>query len=208
MSVHFVCRLIVFLTPLSVFGSAIMAAQEPTIPERLVQAGTSLTGGTTVPSGPAPAIDAILRQTDAVIRGTVVESGSYLSADKREVYTDYRVENPRYLYERKALSSNRPGAQAAPIVTLVGGTVTIGALTFKSVHEALPQLERGREYLLFLRQVGGKYEIAGRYYGAFDTTGGALRPAARKQGFAAEYRGTPANKATDELLSRIRALKR
>src|SRR5687767_15334343 len=104
--------------------AAPLHGQAPTIPEKLRQAGMSLTGHTGVPSGPSPVFADILRDSDIVVRGFVGAPRSYLSEDQREVLTDFPITHPEFLYQRP---SDRISAHATLTVTLVGGKVTIGA---------------------------------------------------------------------------------
>lgn len=88
-------------TALTTLAIAVFAmtlhTQQSTIPEALAQAGKSLTGGTTIPSGIAPTIDEVLRDVDIVVTGIVGQPNSYLSDDQREVYPDYPISNPIFL---------------------------------------------------------------------------------------------------------------
>jgi hypothetical protein len=71
--------------------STYLNGQQATVPEVLAQAGASVTREVGIGSGPAPSVTGILRDADAIVRGFVGESRTYLSDDKREVYTDYRT---------------------------------------------------------------------------------------------------------------------
>jgi hypothetical protein len=82
-----------------------------------------LPGAALSPTQPAPSLDTILRQVDAVVMGYIGEARRYLTEDQRVVLTDYSVLKPSYPYQRKAFVS--PTAETgwswpATTVTLIG----------------------------------------------------------------------------------------
>lgn len=185
--------------------TALVYGQTSTIPDRLRAAGTSLVGQTGVPSGPPPAFVEILRDADIIVRGFVGNPTSYLSEDQREVLTDFPITHSEILYQRP---SERTPAKATLTVTLVGGTVTIGALSYTSRHDALPLLDPQSECLLLLKRRDGKFYVAGTYYGAFDIGEGRVRRLTKKQGFAAEYDDGPASEAAADMVGRLRVMRK
>lgn len=201
-------------TSLSVLVSFLIAgtisAQDvrPTIPEVLTGEGKSLGGFMTVPSGPTPTLTEILGDADTVVRGIVGESRSYLSDDQRDVYTDYSILNPIFLYQAEMVTSTRPGVMPTVTVTLLGGTIKFNGLTYTSQVMALPPLEPGTECLFLLKRIGDKYRIAGTFYGAFRVAASKLVPLTRKEGFASEYHEMPAIQATEDIVALLRALRR
>jgi len=83
------------------------------------------------------------------------------------------------------------------VTILGGGSIQIGGLTFTHKADALPELPTGAEALFLLKRVGDKYQLAGRYYGAFEIMDGRLkRPFTTKERFASKYRGTSASATT------------
>jgi hypothetical protein len=176
-----------------------------TIPQQLARAGKSLTSGPTMPSGQAPSLDRVLRETDLIIRGEPGTPHSFLSADQTEVLTDYPILNATVLYDKQepARRSERP---TTINVTILGGSLEINGLTFTSYHPALPSLEQGREGLFFVRRSGERNMIAVTYYGAFAIHGDELVASARKADFAHELKGTPSAKAIGDLIERARVL--
>lgn len=185
--------------PVSILG------QELTIPEKLAEAGKSLIAGTTVPSGPPPSVQEIIRGTDTLVRGIIGPGRAYLSEDQREIYTDYPIEKPLILFQSAPVSSARPGVMPRITVTVSGGTVTVGNLTFTSMVDALPTLQPGTECLLLLKRIGDRYQIAGAYYGAFGIEHGKSKPLTKKQGFAREYDGASAQATVDDVLAKLHA---
>lgn len=188
--------------------SSDLNGEQSTIPEILARAGTSVERQVGIGSGYPPSVSEILRDTDAILRGFVGEPKTYLAKDKKEVYTDYRIDRPTFLYYSQSKTSapaSSPGIQDV-VVTLPGGTIEINGLRFTSLHKELPRLEPGAESVLLLKRVGDRYRIAGEYYGAFRIANSKLVPLTKKQGFATEYRDLSAFQAVENLVSQFRAL--
>jgi hypothetical protein len=150
----------------------------------------------------------ILAETDVVVRGFVGTGRSYLSDDQMDVLTDLSIERPVVIYERVAKPVRTPGAPASMTVTQNGGTVSVGDLTYTQTHGALPPLERNTECLLLLTTVGGKYHVAGTYYGAFDLRGGKMVPLTGKAGFASEVKDQPVSLGLAVIMEQLRRTKR
>src|SRR4051812_26457170 len=102
------------MKPLSVavlFGAILVAQSgslQMTIPETLEKAGTSVTHSIGVPSGMGPDLDYLVGRTDLIVRGVAANSRTYLSADQREIYTDYVLQGPQVLFRSKAVVAERP----------------------------------------------------------------------------------------------------
>ena len=180
-------------------------AQRETIPEALARGSSGRVR--TAPSGHPPDIADLLRDTDIVVRGIVGEARSYLSDDQRDVYTDYRIDNPVFLYQAQSVPSARPGVMPTVTVTQLGGTVTINDRKFTQTEQGLPPLESGAEGLFLLERVDNHYRIVGTFYGAFGIVGGTLRPLTKVQSFAPEYKDVAAAPAAEEMVTRLRALR-
>ena len=196
-----------------------VAAQGRTIPEQLAEQGQSLVHGVGVGSGTMgdPKSDAYLRRYDSfvlgdtqrVLRGRVGKpAAAYLSDDQMEVYTDYPVEPAVILYDADAAQSHQPTPLPRATVTLLGGTITINGLTFKSDHESLQRLEPGTECLLLLKHVANRYFIAGQYDGAFAIREGGLIPL-HKRAWAVPpaYTDAPAERAIARIVAGLRERK-
>jgi hypothetical protein len=56
-------------------------------------------------------------------------------------------------------------------VTILGGSIQSGGLTFTLFPEALRELPVGTEGLSLLQRIDGKYQPAGRFFGAFEISG-------------------------------------
>jgi hypothetical protein len=188
-------------------AAGVGAAYQGTVPERLAAAGRSLVGGTTVPSGPTPSLAQILANTDLLVRGFVGNGRSYLSHDQMEVLTEFVIQKPVILFERAPKVYLKPGPADVLTVVQRGGNVEIGHLTYAEVHEALPALESNSEYLFMLKNVGGRYYIAGSFYGAFALKGGRVVPLVRKAGFAPQVANRPVEESVSTLLTEVRRVR-
>lgn len=180
----------------------IARAQDKTIPERLEEAGHSLEGGR-LTSARTPSMEAVLRDTDVIIRGRIsVDPHSYLSDNQREIYTDYEILNPEFLYPVKE------GTLTPSVVVIkhLGGTVTINGLGYTFHELRLPKLPADTVCLFLLKRVGDKYRIALGAYGAFSIDDGKLKPLTSNENFAPEYRGESATKAAAEFVAKARKL--
>jgi hypothetical protein len=193
------CRRLVSIMALAALVTSIAsyaqdAPQWETIPQTLARAGESLTDRPSIPSGIADMAE-VLRQTELIVRGTIGSpSKAYLSKDERSIYTDYPLIKPIVLYDSRPQSSRTPGLGPDIAVTVLGGSIQIGGLTFTLTPRALPELPVGTEGLFLLKRIDDKYQPVGRFLGAFEISAGQLkRPFTRKQAFADEYRGASAS---------------
>ena len=115
-------------------------ADRPTIPEILARAGESTSGMRMVGSGPPPTISDILKEPTRWLRSGR-KPRSYLSDDQQEVYTDYPILNPSFVYQSVVVTSTKPGMPTVT-VTLPGGSITINGLTYTFKDLGLPHLSR------------------------------------------------------------------
>jgi hypothetical protein len=119
-----------------------------------------------------------------------------MSDDQREVFTEYP------LFGTITLRDSRAGRRV-PItgVTVLGGTVEIAGLRYTSEHLTLPvsSLTPGSEYLLLLRESGGRFYIAGKYYGIFAVAPEGVAPLARRRDFANDFKSLTVPEAVDRM---------
>src|SRR5258708_3333775 len=143
------------------------APQLETIPQRLARVGESLTDRPSVPSGIAD-MAVVLRETELIVRGTIgAPTKAYLSKDQRSIYTDYPLIKPSVLHDSRVQSSRAPGLGPEVTVTILGGSIQIGGLTFTLTPQALSELPVGAEGLFLLKRIDDKYQPVGRFLGAF-----------------------------------------
>lgn len=117
----------------------------------------------TVKPGTLLSLEEFACQSRAIVVGRAIAGESSTTADGSVIFTDYQIE-----IDETIRIPARPRARME--VTRVGGSVTTdtGSRTFKS--RALPPLELGQKYLLFLSRVNGSPSAF-----AADVPGGTLR---------------------------------
>lgn len=187
---------------LIVCSSQLIHGQNETIPQALERAGHSLEVGR-LTSGRPPSIEAVLRDTDIIVRGRIsIGPRSYLSDDQREVYTDYEIRNPEFLYPVE----DRTSTPSLVVIKHPGGTVTLNGLNYTYRDDLLPRLPEDTECLLLLKREGQKFRIARRYYGAFSIDDRKLEPLTTDERFASEYRGQSADKVAAEFAAKAREI--
>jgi hypothetical protein len=192
-----------FTLALLCLSLSVLAQQRETIPELVAKGAVAALG--TVPSGPTPPVADLLRLTDVVVRGTVGQPRSYLSDDQRDIYTDYPIGDPVFIYQSQMTTSRTPGILPSVTVTLRGGTVMVNGVSFTATEPALRPLPPGTQALFLLRHVGDKYLIADRYFGAFGIKSDRLMPLAARDDFAPEYRNVAVADAVESMMTTLRA---
>lgn len=179
-------------------------AEGETIPEAIARGARGRTS--TEHSGRSPSVAEILMSADLVVRGIVGEPRSYLSSDKRDVYTDYALLSPAILYQRTQRTSEKPGPLGITI-TQLGGKVLVGNVEFTQTELGLPPLMPGTEGIFILEERGGRYHIARTFYGAFGIVANKVKPLTSKRDFAPEYREAPVATVLADLRSRLSSSK-
>lgn len=151
----------------------------------------------------------LLRETELIVRGTIgAPTKAYLSSDERSIYTDYPLVKPIVLYDSRVQSSRTPGHGPEVTVTVLGGSIQIGGLTFTLIPDALADLPVGTEGLFLLKRIDDKYQPVGRSFGAFEIAAGQIkRPFTRKQAFADEYRGASASATAQSWVAAVTKLR-
>lgn len=182
---------------------SLQAQQRETIPESVAKGAVAALS--TVPSGPTPSVADLLRITDVVVKGTIGQPRSYLSGDQRDIYTDYAISDPVFIYQLHLTPSRTPGVLPTVTVTLRGGTVMVNGLSFTATEPALRPLQPGSQALFLLQHVGDKYRVAGWYFGAFGIKDGRVIPLNARDDFAPEYRNVALSDAVDSMIATLRA---
>jgi hypothetical protein len=192
-------RVPALLLPLGILTFSLsVEAQRLTIPELVARGGVGSVA--TAPSGQLPTVADLLRVTDVIVMGTVGEPRSYLSADQRDVFTDYPLTHPVFIHGSSKIATPMPGVVPRVIVTQLGGTVAINGIQFTQKEPALPPLQTGMIGLFLLQRVGDKYLIAGRFYGAFDITDDEVTPLMSREDFAPDYRKVRVSDAIERMV--------
>jgi hypothetical protein len=193
-------------------GLTAVSGQTPTaetIPEALARGASgrhhSVGSGTVGDPSSPEYLARWLANTHTILRGRAGAALlSYISDDQTEAYTDYVIEEPVFLYNPGPQAADRPGMPPSVKVTLPGGTVTLGGLSFRSHYDELPALATGTDCLFLLTRVGQRYLIINGFQGVFQVSNGKLVPLS-KAAFAVPtaYRDADYSQAVPELLRYI-----
>ena len=152
-----------------------------TIPEALARRGEdsgrhySVGGGTVGNPSSLEYLARWLADTHTILEDAWAFRPSYISDDETEVYRITSSKTP-YSVSLHPASCRQAGMPPAIRVTLPGGTVTIGGLSFRSHYDELPALTTGTDCLFLLKRVGQRYLIINRFQGAFQISNGKLVP--------------------------------
>jgi hypothetical protein len=125
------------------------------------------------------------------------------------IFSDYPIVKPKTFFDKITTTASKPGPpEVEMVVTVEGGKITLGGLTYTVIRDALTGLHPGSECLLLLKRRGGKLHVAGGgFLGAFEIgPDKLLKPLTRVHNFAPEYSGAPAAAAVNSILARRHAL--
>jgi hypothetical protein len=195
--------LLLALVPSAMTMLSSAEAQTMTIPEGVARGAVG--SSASIPSGVAPSVESVLSTTDVMVVGTVGQPHSYLSDDQTEVYTDYRITEPVYYFRSQPAISRTLGPPPDIVVTLLGGTIPVGAIMFTETQPALLPLTPGSRVLLLLRSFDKRYFVAGPYLGAFRIENDNLVPLTGKEGFASEFTDKSASEAIGSMQAVLNA---
>src|SRR5438094_6658065 len=88
------------MVSIALLFEAFVVAQTPTIPEQVGAAQSDINISSSG-DGPILSFDDVLARTDFVVRAKIGSLTSYLSEDRRSIYTLYQLTNPQVLYASK-----------------------------------------------------------------------------------------------------------
>lgn len=91
-------------------------------------------------------------QSDSIIVGQVKDLSTHISANGTSVYTDYVLSVGSVLKDIRA-QALRPLSQI--VFTRQGGAITLANGPVRFIFQEYPDLEPGKEYVLFLRALSG-----------------------------------------------------
>jgi hypothetical protein len=155
-------------------------------------------------------IDELLTQlldgSSLIVEGTLKPVRSYLSVDKRWIYTDYALDARQVLFNRHPSVSSVPGVQQGIIIRVFGGTLTVDGVTVTVVDENMAYCKPGAQVVLFLKPSTaqpGSYELAGDFIGAFGITPSGVEPLVRPADLLKEVRGMSRNGFVDRVRQEI-----
>jgi hypothetical protein len=123
-------------------------------------------------------IDEMIPKADLIAVGTVRPIRTYLSADQKDLYTDYELTPSRVLAASRAVQSGRPGPALPIILTRWGGHAVIDGVDVTVEDTDLRNFAPGIRVMLFLKfdAKTGKYELPDDVSGAFLVTNDSLEP--------------------------------
>jgi hypothetical protein len=123
-------------------------------------------------------LEEMVPKADLIVQGKATPARTYLSADQRDLYTDYVVTPTRVILQRKADASRVPGVVEPIILTLWGGHTIIDNVEVTIEDSDLPSFKGGEDLLLLLvyNPVDRKYRLPGDISGAFGVQHGQIQP--------------------------------
>jgi hypothetical protein len=94
-------------------------------------------------------------KADVVIDARLVAPHSYLSEDKKKIYTDYEIVPSRVVRSQigDMSTSKVPGSHAPARLTIAGGQISLGDQTIISTLSRMKSIKVGGRYLIFLSRL-------------------------------------------------------
>lgn len=125
-------------------------------------------------------VDRAISEAGRIIHGIVERRTTYLSADKRSLYTDYIVRPLRVMKPVQSTPpTSRPGATQLPpiIVTRWGGELVLEGVSVTQEDHDTPQFQVGEELVLLLTARGtNKFGLSSPLSSAFIVERGRVQP--------------------------------
>jgi hypothetical protein len=144
-------------------------ARRLTIPEAIEQAKPLVPrwGSRLRELAPRPFEQAVA-ESDFIVAATLQSLGSYLSADKTDIYTDYRIIASDSIARRAARGGNT--SPTALILRQWGGHVVVNDVPVDFIDDNMPMLPTDVPLLLLLtfNPTVGKFEVFDAIAGAFE----------------------------------------
>ena len=127
------------------------------------------------------ALEQVLPRAELVVHGIVERVTTYLSADQKDLYTDYSIRPLRVIRQPATPALTRPGSAPAPrpiVVTRWGGQTTIEGVQVIQEDADVRAFEAGEEVVLLLacNNTDGKYILPSPASGAFSVGELGLKP--------------------------------
>ena len=123
-------------------------------------------------------LEEMVPKADLIVHGTVELRNTYLSADQRDLYTDYLVTPLRVFAQRTPQVATAPGAPLPIVLKRWGGQTVLNGVSVTVEDRDLRQFRSGDELVLVLvyDSADGKYQLAGDISGAFSVSRGQILP--------------------------------
>jgi hypothetical protein len=105
--------------------------------------------------GPLPSLADVVRRAELIVEGVVTARASYLTADERDIFTDYDLAIRQVLFQREMLVSSRPGIAMPLIFKSSGGQIVVSGLRLAvnvQANSARVTLKEGDHVFLFAKR--------------------------------------------------------
>jgi hypothetical protein len=114
--------------------------------------------------GSLPSLADVVKPADLIVEGVVKRRTAYLTADERDIFTDYDLAILRVLFQREMLASSRPGVAVPLIFKSLGGQVVVDGLRLgvdAKANSARVKLAEGDRAFLFAKRdpIDGKWRV-------------------------------------------------
>jgi hypothetical protein len=126
-------------------------------------------------------LEGVLPITELVVHSTVARVTTYLSADEKDLYTDYLIAPIRVILQRGAPALTSDIARTPIVVNRWGGETTIDDVRVIQEDYELRPFRVGEKLVLLLRkdEVDGKYRLVSIANGAFSLGDSRMEPVVR-----------------------------
>jgi hypothetical protein len=163
-------------------GVTATAAQTLTIPEMIERVKPKPLELRHFVEWALPPFDEVAVDADLVVLGMLAKMDTYLSEDKRTLYTDYELTPITYVASKANLGPSRPGPLPTYVVRAEGGEATIGGTKVSVTTVGEEPIPAGVPVVAFLafRKEIGKYEIYPGYL--FEVVNAHIRPTITEPG--------------------------
>jgi hypothetical protein len=123
-----------------------------------------------------PTLAEMTAEADLIIQGSATPGRPYLSADQRDLYTDYLVVPSRVIFQRNVATTQISGVAPSIILKRWGGRTVINKVEVILEDVDLREFTAGDELVLFLvfDPADKKYQLAGEISGAFAVKRGKI----------------------------------
>ena len=111
-----------------------------------------------------PSLADVVKSADLIVEGVVKKRTAHLTADERDIFTDYDLAILRVLFQREVLLSPRPGVAVPLIFKSHGGQVVVDGLRLGldvRTNSARVKLAEGDRAFLFAKRdpSDGKWRV-------------------------------------------------
>lgn len=168
--------------------SGILPAQQtdprPTLPELVRRFGPTPVHQSRTRDLAIQSLESALPEAELVVYGTVERATTYLSADQKDLFTDYLIMPLRIVRQPPRPPDTRPGRRQPAVVPIIltrwGGQMTIDGVQVTQEDRDLRSFGDGERVWLLLAHdgVGQKYRLVS-LCGALSVDGSGLRPIAK-----------------------------